>query len=120
MKAGLNSIKRELLRLADLDTLKKELKRVATEIKNHEVHINLTPSAARRLEVLEQRFRDLLKRVSELQKQVEGNFEKFVRLVKKSTARKGKKSQRSAGKTSKKAAKKSSSKTKKQPRKTAI
>lgn len=101
----LNSLKKELLRLADVDFLKKELNRLAGEIKSFDVTVALSPQAKQRLTKLEKRFRELLKRLTVLQKDVDRSFEKFVKLVRRSTTTTARKTARkSSGKTTKKKA----------------
>jgi len=114
MKADLNSLKKELGRFADVDYLKKELNRVATEIKNFDFQSHLTPQAQKRLKTLEVRFNEILKAITTIEKRVEGNFTKFMRVVRsktseaKKTAKKSVKSAKLAGKSAvrKKTAKK--------------
>jgi Skp family chaperone for outer membrane proteins len=81
----LNTLKKELTRLADVDMLKKELSRLAGEIKDFDVHVALSPQAKSRLTKLEKRFRELMKRLARLQKEVDRSLAKFVKLVRRST-----------------------------------
>lgn len=107
MKTDLNSLKKELKRLADTQYLKKELNRLAAEIKKFDVSAALSTEAQNTLEQLEKRFRELLGKLAELQKQVDASFEKFVKVVRRSGAKKASKTARKAKKSSaKKATKK--------------
>jgi hypothetical protein len=83
MKTDLNSLKKELKRLADTPYIKKELHRLAGEIKKFDLSASLTPQARQRLTRLERRFREVLKRLAEIQKEVDSSFESFVKLVRK-------------------------------------
>lgn len=103
MKTDLNSLKKELSRLTDVDYLKKELNRIAGEIKKFDVHITLTPQAKETMTQLEKRFRDLLNRLSDLQKQVDSNLVKFKKIVTKTQNEAGKKIRVSMGLNKKKA-----------------
>lgn len=104
MKTDLNSLKKELKRLADTQYLKKELNRLAAEIKKFDVSAHLSTEAQHTLEQLEKRFRELLGKLSDLQKQVDASFEKFVKVVRRSGAKKAKKTAKKS--TAKKATKK--------------
>ena len=101
----LNSLKKELKRLADVNVLKKELGRLASEIKRFDVNIHLTPQAKSRLARLEKRFREVVRAVGELQKDVDSSFAKFAKLV-----RSGRSSARKASKTTKKTSRRVSTK----------
>lgn len=110
MKTDLNSLKKELGRLTDVNYLKKELNRIAAEVKNFDVHPYLTPQARTRLERLEKRFRELLKSLTVLQKQVDTNLVKLKKIVKPSAGRSTRKAKpttkrATARKTTRKAAK---------------
>lgn len=100
MKTDLNTLKKELGRLTDINYLKKELSRIAgdvrKEVKKFDVHVHLTPQAKVRLEKLEERFQEVLKSLRDLQKQVDSNLDRFVKVVRRRSntmraARKGKK-----------------------------
>lgn len=104
----LNSLKKELKRLADVDVLKKELNRIAGEIKTLDVHVAISPKAKQRLNKLERRFRELMKRLTTLQKDVDRTFSKFMTLVRRTTgtatARKSARKSPAKKKTSRRAA----------------
>ena len=107
MKTDLNSIKAELKRLADVDTLKKELNRLATDIKNFDLSQSLTPQAKARVQKLEKRFKILKATLQDLQSKADAAFEKFATLVgrsKKTARTTAKKSSRKAKSTSAKKA----------------
>ena len=113
MKTDLNSIKTELKRLADVDYLKKELNRLAKDIKNFDLSQSLTPQAKARVEKLEKRFRALKATLQDLQSKADATFEKFAKLVrgaKPNTATSKKTSTKSARGSVKTAAKKTSKK----------
>lgn len=116
MKTDLNSIKAELKRLADVDTLKKELNRLAADIKNFDLSQSLTPQAKARVQKLEKRFKELKATLQDLQTKADAAFEKFATLVGRS-----KKTAKAARSSTKKAARKpkaaGASKAKKSPAK---
>lgn len=87
MKADLNSIRAELAKLTDLDYLKKEINKVAKEIRNFDIdHLPLSPQAKDRLHQLEKRFDELRSRLTQLQKQMDTEVNKFMAIVKKTRA----------------------------------
>lgn len=116
MKTDLNSLKKELSRLTDIKYLKKELSRIAgdvrKEVKKFDVHVHLTPQAKARLEQLETRFNEVLKTLRDLQKQVDSNLDRFVKVVRKrgNAMRAARTTGKKAG-TRKKTARKTSRKT---------
>lgn len=87
MKTDLNSLKKELGRLTDINYLKKELNRIASEVKKFDVHLNLTPHAKERLEQLEKRFREAVKSLQHLQKQLDSNVERIMKSVRGTNAK---------------------------------
>lgn len=95
--ADLNSLKKELTKLTNIAYLKKELNRIAGEIRKFDVHITLTPQAKGALKQLEGRFRDILKKLNDLQSQVDSNMTKFRKIVAKTRAEAEKKIRRSVG-----------------------
>lgn len=87
MKADLNSIRAELSKLTDLDYLKKEINRLAKEIRNYDIDtLPLSPQAKSRLHQLEKRFDELRSRLNQLQKQMDTEVNKFMTIVKKTRA----------------------------------
>ncbi len=107
MKTDLKSLKKELKRLADIETLKNELNRIASDIKKFDMHITLTPQAQSKLALLERRFRQLLKSLTDLQKQVDSRLGRLVKLVRKATGKKGRaKTKKTARKTARKTTRK--------------
>lgn len=115
MKTDLNSLKKELKRLADVDVLKKELNRLAKEIKNFDLSQALTPQAKARVDKLEARFMALKAKLQDVQVKADETFEKFRGLVRRTaaSATKSKSSRGSSKKTSKKAAPKTGTSKKK-------
>ena len=96
MKTDLNSLKDELKKLTDLDYLKKELGQIASDLKKFDFPMKLTPQAKARLRTLEKRFGEVKKRVQILQKQVDGEVNKFISALRR-TANGGLRSVRFAG-----------------------
>jgi hypothetical protein len=113
----LNSLKTELGKLTDLDYLKSELNRIAAEIKRFDMHVSLSPQAKVKLDRLEKRFRGLLKTITALQKQVDKEVSRFIKIAKKTSVDAEKKIRKSVGlanaKPVKKAAKAAKTTTKK-------
>lgn len=112
MKTDLASLKKEFKRLTDVNALKQELNRLASEIKNFDVTKAIPASQRTRVD---KRYRELKKRVADLQKRLDQSFTKVASLVRRSgTAKKA-----PARKTSRKAAvKKPAPTTAKKARKT--
>lgn len=115
MKAELNlkKVKEELVKLTDVDYLKKELHRLANEIKNYDLNTHLTPQAKAKLKTLEKRFQDVRRGVIRAEKQIGAEVNKLVVILRKASAEtQAKVSAMGIGKkTAKKARKKSSKKT---------
>lgn len=88
MKKDLNftQIKSELLKLTDVDYLKKELQRLANEIKEYKLDVALTPQAKSKLKSLEKRFHDVRKALIKAEKQISTEVNKFVTLLRKTSA----------------------------------
>jgi|GEM_PF-4010138 hypothetical protein len=110
--ASLKSIKKEIIRLTDADELKKELNRLAAEIRKFDLSTAI-PAAQRTR--LEKRYRELKKTLVELQKRVDSSFAKvssFVRKAANQTGRATAKASTSAKKTSRKTAGKTTSRKK--------
>ncbi len=80
MTMKLKSLKAELKRLSDVDELKKELGRLASEVRAFDLTTALSPERRVRLE---KRYKALRLTVVDLQKRIDTNFEKFVSLVRK-------------------------------------
>ncbi len=81
MKTDLASIKEKLRQLTDLDRLKAELGKMTGEIKNFDLNIHLAPQARSRLKTLEKRFHEVRKRLVLVQKQVDGEVNKFIKVL---------------------------------------
>ncbi len=112
---NLKKVKEELAKLTDVEYLKKELHRLANEIKNYDLNTHLTPQAKAKLKTLEKRFQEIRKAVIRAEKQIGLEVNKLVVILRKASAEtqakvssirlgKKKKSQRKA--SSKKASKK--------------
>ncbi len=107
MKADLNSIKSELRKLTDLDYLKKELGQMTSEIKNFDLRVKMSPQTRARMKQLENRFADIRKKMTSLQKQVDGEVNKLIQSLRKAgIAPKGTKRKTSRKKTSARKARK--------------
>lgn len=100
MKTDLNTLKKELSKLANVTYLKKELNRIAGEIRRFDVHLN--PQAKEKLQQLEGRFQVVVKALADLQKQVDAKVEKIVAMVRSKTASRGKTTAKSASRATQK------------------
>jgi hypothetical protein len=83
MKTDLNAIKNDLRKLTDLNYLKKELGNIKVDIQNFNLQVKLSPPAKARLKRVEKRFQDLRNRMVGLQKQVDGEVNKFMQVLRK-------------------------------------
>jgi hypothetical protein len=83
MKTDLKSITEDLRKLTDLKYIKTELNKVVADLKKIDLHVHLTPQAKSRLKVVEKRFNLLRGRLTGLQKQVDGEVNKFIKILKK-------------------------------------
>ena len=117
----LHSLQSELTRLTDVKYLKKEIGRIAVEVKNFDVQRHLPPQALERIEILETRFRDALKNLKELQKQVDANLDRVLTVVRTRSfgGKATRTAKRSANGTGKKSAKKKVARKAKRPAKKA-
>lgn len=109
MKTDFGAIREELQKLTDVEYLKKELSRAANEIRNFDVDkMNLSPEAKAKLRTLEKRFKEVVKKLRIMEKQVDAEVNKFVSILKKfrspSATKTSKK--KASKKTARKAAKK--------------
>jgi ElaB/YqjD/DUF883 family membrane-anchored ribosome-binding protein len=77
----------ELLKVKNLEDLKGELQKikdeVQSEIQRFDLNAHLSPSAKARLKRLEQRYSEVMKLVSKAQKQFDREFNKSLRVLKK-------------------------------------
>ena len=89
MKTDLNlkKVKDELIKLTDVDYLKKELHRLANEIKAYDLNSHLTPQAKARLKTLEKRFQDIRKGVVKAEKQIGTEVSKLLVILRKASAK---------------------------------
>lgn len=83
----LASIKEKLRQLTDLDRLKAERGKMTGEIKNFDLHIPLAPQARVRLKTLEKRFKDVRKKIILVQKQIDGEVNKFIKVLRRDAAK---------------------------------
>ena len=77
----------ELLKVKNFAELKSELQKIAAdvqaEIQSFDLNAHLSPSAKARLKKLEQRYNDVMKLVARAQKQFDREFNKSLRVLKK-------------------------------------
>lgn len=84
MKTDLASLKKEFVRLIDVQELKKEMNRLSAEIRK--VDLTTAIPTAQRARV-EKRYRELKKRLNELQKRVDTSFAKLTSFVRQAAGR---------------------------------
>ncbi len=113
MKPELNlrKVKDELVKLTDVEYLKKELARLTSEIKNYDLEAHLTPQAKAKLKTLEKRFHEIRKAVIRAEKQIGSEVNKLLVILRKASAEtQAKVKSMRMGTTKKKARKKTASK----------
>lgn len=111
MKTDFGAIREELQKLTDVDYLKKELSRAAKEIRNFDVDkMNVSPQAKAKLHKLEKRFKEVVKKLRVMEKQVDAEVNKFVVILKKTRAEAETRLREFTGASKKSSSKKSSSK----------
>ncbi len=110
MKTDFGAIREELQKLTDVEYLKKELSRAAKEIRNFDIDkMNVSPEAKAKLHKLEQRFKEAVKKLRVMEKQVDAEVNKYIQILKKfrgTAATKTSKKKASVKKAVRKAAKK--------------
>jgi ABC-type phosphate transport system auxiliary subunit len=70
-------------KFTDVDYLKKELNRIADEVKKFDVNAHLTPQAQAKIRGLEKSYTELVKRWEKLQTQLDTEVVKFLTVLKK-------------------------------------
>ncbi len=75
-------IRSEFNRLADVDTLKSEVQRVGAEIRNFDFHTVLSPAAQQKVKTFEKRYSNLMRTISQAQRQVDREFNRILREIK--------------------------------------
>lgn len=83
MNLDWNKIREEINRLSDLNVLKSEIYKVRDEVKNFDYHTLLSPTAKKRVRDFENRYNKLMKTVGSAQRQLDREFNKLLRQVKK-------------------------------------
>ncbi len=83
---NLKKVKEELIKLTDVEYLKKELHRLASEIKNYVLNTHLTPQSKTKLKTLEKRFQEIRKGVVRAEKQIGSEVNKLVVILRKASA----------------------------------
>ena len=84
MKTDLASLKKEFARLTDVQELKKELGRLSAEIRKFDLSTAI-PAAQRAR--LDKRYRELRKRLAELQDRIDSSFAKVTSFVRQAAGR---------------------------------
>jgi hypothetical protein len=103
MKTDLASLKKEFVRLTDVEELKKELNRLAAEIRSFDLSTAI-PTAQRVR--LEKRYRELKKALADLQKRVDRSFAKVSSFVRQAASRSATQGAASKKKSSRKSVRK--------------
>ncbi len=86
MKTDLASLKKEFVRLTDVEVLKTELNRLSAEIRKFDLATAI-PTAQRKR--LEKRYRELKTRLTDLQKRLDSSFAKVSSFVRQAAGRSG-------------------------------
>lgn len=80
---NMNKVKQEFRKLSDLDYVKGEIRKIADEVRRFDLHVKLSPSAQKRLKELETRYAVWMQSVSKAQKQLDREFNRALRTLKK-------------------------------------
>lgn len=80
---NIQKVKKEIQKLGDLDYVRSEIRRLADEVRQFDVHMKLSPSARKRLKDLENRYETWVRSLSKAQKQLDREFSKALRNIKK-------------------------------------
>ena len=80
---NINKVKEEIQKLSNLEYVKSELKRLTEEIRQFDVQKRLSPTARKRLRGLESRYENWMRSLSKAQKQLDREFSKALRNIKK-------------------------------------
>src|SRR3954471_14990845 len=75
-------LKSELNKLTDVQKLKEDLQKIASELRKFDFHTILTPDAKERVKTFEKKYADLIKTVHQAQRQVDREVNKILRQVK--------------------------------------
>jgi hypothetical protein len=79
----MEKVKQEIRKLSDLNYVKGEIRKIANEVRGLDLQTKLSPSAQRRLKDLETRYAVWLQSVSKAQKQLDREFNRALRTLKK-------------------------------------
>ena len=77
-----NKIQSEINRLSNVEELKKELKKLKTEIRKFDIYAHLSPAAATRLKKLEKRALEINTTIRRLESTLEREFRKVLEQLK--------------------------------------
>ena len=75
-------IMQEVSKLSDVDHLKTEVKRISQELRKFDINEYLSPTAKRRLKVVEQRYQNISKTINRTQRQVDREVNRMIRNLK--------------------------------------
>jgi hypothetical protein len=74
-------IKAEINKLADLDHVKTEVKRIAEEIRKFDINKRLSPTAKQRLKNVESKYHEVTSRLNRTQRQIDREFNRVLRFL---------------------------------------
>jgi len=78
-----SKVLQELNKLADVDKIKREVKKVGIELRKFDINAHLSPSAKARLKNVEQSYQKLSRSIHKTQRQVDREFNRVLRNLKK-------------------------------------
>ncbi|HMN69302.1 MAG TPA: hypothetical protein PKC28_12235 [Bdellovibrionales bacterium] len=74
-------VRAELTRLANVDTLKAEVTRIGTELRNFDYQKVLSPAAQDKMKAFEKRYSTLMRTIHQAQRQMDREFNRLLRQV---------------------------------------
>ncbi len=80
---NLEKIREELEKYTNIEHLKKEFAKLESKVRNFDLHTKLSPEAKRKLEVVEKKYNEVVKAISDVQKKVDSEIAKAVSTLKK-------------------------------------
>jgi hypothetical protein len=100
----------ELNKIADVERLKTEVRRIGQEIRKFDINAHLSPTARERLKTVEGKYHEITKTLSRTQRQVDREFNRVLRNLKtqKNKAEKGLEVVKAAARTQKRRLEKAS------------
>ena len=84
LNANWDKIRKEISKIKDLDSLKKELNKLTREIKRFDIQNHLSEQATRRLKNLEDQYQKVVDAIMSIQKQIDIELNKTIGHIKNS------------------------------------